>query len=186
VFTTQGNSAEAERAYRRGIRLVEQSGTDRDTLALLLLNLGRLYLEAGGRAGQAETIVRRALKLAEESYDSDSEELSYFIYVLGTAQNKSGNRRDARRQFERALLIAGKSRDGNIRRGFILANLAVLCAEDKQWNEARDTSLQALALLGQNLGEAHPELVPAYLNLQGFRGSSSGGTWRARPWRERG
>jgi tetratricopeptide (TPR) repeat protein len=161
----QGNFAEAERAYRRGMRFVEQSGPDRGTLALLLLNLGELYLEAGGRAGLAETIVRRALKLAEQSYDSDSEELSNFIYVLGAAQNQSGNRRDARRQFERALLIAGKSRDGKIRRGLILANLAVLRAEDKQWTEARDITLHALALLGQNLGEAHPELVPAYLNL---------------------
>ena len=161
----QGNSAEAERAYRRGIRLVEQAGTDRGTLALLLLNLGELYLQAGGRAGQAVTILTRALKLAEKSYVSDSEELSNFIYVLGAAQKQSGNRRDAQSQFERALLIAGTSRTGEIRRGSILANLAVLRAEDKQWNEAKDTTLQALALLEQNLGETHPELIPAYLNL---------------------
>ena len=161
----QGNSAEAEHAYRRGIRLVEQVGTDRGTLALLLLNLGGLYLEAGGRAGQAVVIVRRALELAEESYASNSEELSNFIYVLGAAQNQSGNRRDARRQFERALLIAGESKDGKIRRALVLANLAVLNAEDKHWNEARDMTLQALASLEQDLGETHPELVPAYLNL---------------------
>ncbi|HYI92773.1 MAG TPA: tetratricopeptide repeat protein [Bryobacteraceae bacterium] len=161
----QGNSAEAERAYRRGIRLVEQTGTDRGTLALLLVNLGELYLEAGGRAEQALTIVKRALKRAEESHGSDSEELSNFIYVLGAAQSQCGNRRDARRQFERALVLAGQSKDGKIRRGLILANLAVLRAEDKEWNEARDIILQALALLEQNLGVAHPELVPTYLNL---------------------
>lgn len=161
----QGDSAEAERAYRRGIRLVEQAGTDRGTMALLLLNIGELYLEAGGRAGQAVTILSRALKLAEESYDSDSDELSNFIYVLGAAQHQFGNRCEALKQFERALLIAGKSRDGKIRRGLILANLAVLRAADKWWNEARDTTLQAIALLEQNLGASHPELVPSYLNL---------------------
>ncbi|HYI93234.1 MAG TPA: tetratricopeptide repeat protein [Bryobacteraceae bacterium] len=161
----QGNASEAERAYRRGVQILEQEGTDRSALALLLLNLSELYLQAGGRATQATTIVRRALKLAEESYGPDSQELSNFIYVLGAAQKQSGNRRDARREFERALLIVGKSTDAEIRRGLILANLAVLCAEDKQWNEARDTTLQAVVLLEQNLGPGHAELVPVYLNL---------------------
>ena len=164
-YAVQGNSAEAEGAYRRGIRSVEQEGTDPGTLALLLLNLGELYLEAGDRAGQAEMILRRALKLAEELYDSDSEALANFIEMLGAAQNQSGKSRDARRQFERALQIAVKSRDGKIRRGSILANLAVLCAQDKRWDAARDTTLQALALLEENLGDVHPGLVPVYLNL---------------------
>ena len=48
----QGNSDEAEHAYRRGIRLVEPAGTDRGTLALLLLNLGQLVLDTGGRVGE--------------------------------------------------------------------------------------------------------------------------------------
>lgn len=47
----------------------------------------------------------------------------------------------------------------------LLANLAVLRAEEKQWNDARETTLQALALLELNLGKAHPELIPTYLNL---------------------
>jgi tetratricopeptide (TPR) repeat protein len=161
----QGDFAEAERAYRKGIRLAEQAGADRGTLALLLLNLGGLHLEAGGRAGQAVTIVNRALELAEESYEADSVELSNFIYALGAAQSQSGKRRDARRQFDRALLVAGTSRAGKIRRGLILANLAVLHAEDRQWTEARGTILQAIALLEENFGATHPQLVPAYLNL---------------------
>lgn len=162
----QGNAVEAELAYLRGIRLVEaQPGNDRDTLALLLLNLGQLYLKAGGRAKQAEAILRRSVKLAEELYDSHSDELANFTYVLGVALNQAGNRSEARRHMERALLLVGQSTDGNIRRGIILANLAVLRAEEKQWNGARDTILQAIALLEQNLGAAHPDLVPVYLNL---------------------
>lgn len=161
----QGNFTEAEHAYRRGIQLAERAGTSRGTLALLLLNLGQLYLETGADAGQAKGMVRRALNLAEESYNVNSVELSSFIYVLGVAQKQSGNRKDARRQFERALLLAGHTRDGRIGRGLILANLAVLHAEDKQWNEAEDAILQALALLKDNFGVAHPALVPAYINL---------------------
>lgn len=162
----QGNFTEAEHAYRRGIHLAEQAGTGGGTLALLLLNLGQLYLDAEASAGQAESIVRRALRLAEESYGASSVELASFIYVLGVAQNRSGNRKEARKQFERALLLAaGPTIDGRIRRGLILANLAVLHAEDKRWNEAEDAILQALALLEQNFGVAHPGLVPAYINL---------------------
>jgi tetratricopeptide (TPR) repeat protein len=161
----QGNPVEAEHAYLRGIGLLEQAGSDRGTLALLLLNLGQLYLETGDHARRTEKTLRRALDLAEQVYASDSEDLSNFVYVLGLAQNQSGNRNDASRQFERALLLTGHSRNGNVRRGAILGNLAVLRAKAKQWSEARDTSLQSLALLEQNLGTAHPILVPAYLNL---------------------
>ena len=161
----QGNFLEGERAYRRGIRLAEQAGNDRGTLALLLLNLGELYLEAGRPAGDAARILTRALNLAEQTYDAKSEELSNFIYVLAAAQNQCGNRKGALALFERALLIAGSSTDGTLRRGLILANLAVVRAEDGQWYEAKDASLQSIGLLEQNLGVAHPELVPAYLNL---------------------
>jgi tetratricopeptide (TPR) repeat protein len=161
----QGNFAEAEIAYQRGIRLVERAATGRETLALLLLNLSELYLDAGSRVGQAEKIVRRALNLAEELYAADAARLSHFVYALAVAQNQAGNRRGARSLFQRALLLAGQTGDGKFERGLILANLAVLLAEDKHWQEARETILQAIDSLKQTIGVAHPQLVPTYLNL---------------------
>lgn len=161
----QGNFIEAERAYRRAIALAEPVGAGRATLALLLLNLGQLYLESGGRASQAERILRRAFSLAEEAYDENSEELFNFICVLAVARNQAGDRSGARVLFERGLRIVEHSKDRTFQRGVLLANLAVLRAEEKQWNDAREKTLQALALLELNLGKAHPELIPTYINL---------------------
>lgn len=164
-YTTQGDFSRAEDAYRRGLRMVEHGGSDRNTLALLLLNLGELYLEADGGVSHGINILRRALTLAGELYKPESQELSHFLYVLAAAEHQYGNRRHARTLFERALLIAGRSSDRAFQRSLILANLAVLRAGDGQWQEARDTILQAIALQEQTLGLVHPELAPAYINL---------------------
>jgi tetratricopeptide (TPR) repeat protein len=161
----QGNFAESEIAYQRGIRLVERTETGRETLALLLLNLSELYLDFGGRVEQAEKIMRRALNLAEDLYLADPVKLSQFVYALAVARNQAGDRTGARALFQRALLLAAQTGGGNIQRGLILANLAVLLAEDKQWQEAREMILQALSSLEQALGVAHPQLVPTYINL---------------------
>jgi tetratricopeptide (TPR) repeat protein len=161
----QGNFAEAEIAYQRGIRLVERVETGRETLALLLLNLSELYLDSGGRVGHAEKILRRALELADDLYDTDPVKLSQFVYALAVARNQAGDRMGARGLFQRALLLAARTGGANIQRGLILANLAVLLAEDKQWQEAREMILKALSSLEQALGVAHPQLVPTYINL---------------------
>jgi tetratricopeptide (TPR) repeat protein len=145
--------------------LVERTETGRETLALLLLNLSELYLDSGGRVGHAEKILRRALELADDLYDTDPVKLSQFVYALAVARNQAGDRMGARGLFQRALLLAARTGGANIQRGLILANLAVLLAEDKQWQEAREMILQALFSLEQALGVAHPQLVPTYLNL---------------------
>ncbi|HYI94379.1 MAG TPA: tetratricopeptide repeat protein [Bryobacteraceae bacterium] len=159
----QGNYAEAERVYQHGIRLLEQSGKTGD-VALLQLNLGELYLDVG-RPGQAEALLRRALTLATTTIGADAPELANYIYVLGVSRMQQGAWEDARHYFERALTLAGETRDGKIRRGIILGNLAVLYGRDKQWRQAKDSMFQAVPLLEQNLASGHPDLIPLYINL---------------------
>lgn len=65
-FQTQGDYAEAERAYQRGIRLSEKDGNALGGRALLLINLATLHLETGKHTAHAELLCRRALKLAIE------------------------------------------------------------------------------------------------------------------------
>ena len=182
---TQGNFIEAERAYKRGIQLLEHAGINDGDLALLQLNLGQLYLQTGGRPGQAEALLRHALKVATITYGPDAPQLALYIYGLGSARLQSGDRKDAREHFERALLIPSEGRDGKIRHGIILANLAVVFALDKQWNQARDTITEAVSLLEQNFPPGHPDLVPFYLNLSTIHASSSG-TPPPRLWRRLG
>jgi len=162
---TQGNFIEAERAYKRGIQLLEQAGIIDGDLALLQLNLGELYVQTGGRPGLAEALLRHALKVATMTYGPDAPQLAYYIYGLGLARLQSGDPKDAREHFERALMFPSEGRDGKIGRGIILANLAVVFAQDKNWNQARDTMSEAVSLLEQNFPPGHPDLVPTYLNL---------------------
>ena len=162
---TQGNFIEAERAYKRGIQLLERAGIIDGDLALLQLNLGELYVQTGGRPGLAEALLRNALKVATVTYGQDAPQLAYYTYGLGLARLQSGDPKDAREHFERALMFPSEGRDGKIGRGIILANLAVVFAQDKNWNQARDMMSEAVSLLEQNFPPGHPDLVPTYLNL---------------------
>ena len=55
-----------------------------------------------------------------------------------------------------ALMLASETRDGKIRRGIILGNLAVLYVRDKQWRQAKDAMFKAVPLLEQNLASRAP------------------------------
>lgn len=164
-FHTQGDYAEAERAYQRGVRLLVKEGSSPGGLELLNLNLASLYLEAGRRPAHAEVLCRLALKQAIKIYGPGSPELANFLYTLAVARQQQGDREDARRYFQQALDLAGDSREGKLRQGFILANLAVLLSQDKQWIQAKDSLLQSIALFEPLLGPSHPDLVPTHLNL---------------------
>ena len=128
------------------------------------MNLGELYL-AAGRPGQAEDVLRRALTLATTTIGPDAPDLANYIYVLGVSRMQQGDRKDARQHFERALMLASETRDGKIRRGIILGNLAVLYGRDKQWRQAKDALFKAVPLLEQNFASGHADLISFYINL---------------------
>lgn len=163
-FQAQGDFAEAERAYQRGIRLSEKEGNAPGGLALLLINLATLHLETGQHPAHAEVLCRQALKQAIEVYDPGSPELTNFLYILAVARLQQGERRDARRFFQQALDHAGGGRQGEVR-GLILANLAYLAALDHQWIQAKESLLESLALMEPSFGPSHPDLIRTHLNL---------------------
>jgi len=134
-------------------------------MALLLVNLSELYLTMGARNAQAEALARRALRLAEQLYPPGSPTLTNFIFALAAARLQSGHNKDALMHFERALTVAGDDKDGKIRRGFILTNVAVIHGRSKRWTDARDAMAQAVILLRENLGSRHADLIPTYINL---------------------
>jgi len=164
-FHTRGDYTEAERAYQRGIQLLEKEGNPTGGLELLNLNLASLYLAIGQRAGHAEVLCRRALKQAIERYGPASPELANFISALGAARQQQSDRKDARQYFHQALVLAGNSREGKLGKSIVLVNLGVLFAQDKEWIPARDALLQSLSLADSILGPAHPDLIRVHLNL---------------------
>jgi tetratricopeptide (TPR) repeat protein len=164
-YHTQHNHAAAENAYLRGIRLIQKEDPAVADHPLLLLNLATVYLQMGGRPAQAEILARRALTLAESLYGSTSPALANFLYTIGAARLQQNDYKEARHYFQRALASVDDTRYSTIRRGAILSTLAVLCAIEKQWIEARDLLLQSIQLMESVLGSQHPDLVRSYLNL---------------------
>lgn len=164
-FQVQGDFAEAERAYQRGVSLAEKDGNSAGDLAIVLLNLTTLYLATGQGPAHAEVLSRRALKYAIALHGPAAPELANFIYILGVARAEQGDRQGGRRFFEQALELAGDSSEGKLHQGFVRANLASLSALDKQWMPAKENFLQSIALIETALGSSHPDLIRTHLNL---------------------
>lgn len=164
-YQAQGNYPEAERAYLRGIRILEKTGRSDGETSLLLLNLAIVYLEVGKRPAQAEILSRKALKIATGIYGPDASVLASFMQVLAGARQQQGDRKAARGYLEQALTLIGNDEEGKFRHGVLLGNLVVLAAEEEKWNEARGYALRALQMMESSLGPTHPDLVRQHINL---------------------
>lgn len=155
----------SERAYQRGIRLGGKDSNPSRGQGLLLLNLATLYLESGQRPAYAEALCRRALKHAIEVEGPGSTELGNFLYILAVARQQQGDRKDAWRLFKQAYELAGGGREGELRQGLVLGNLAFLSALDHKWSQARESLLESIVVMEPSLGPSHPDLIRTHLNL---------------------
>ena len=156
--SSRGDFAEAERAYRQAIRLAE-AHDDKDALSLALLNLALDYLVPGNRPAQAEVLLQRAFSIATAHYGPDSPALTDFLNTLATARHQLGDRPGALLYYKRALVLAGDNPQGQLNKGFILANLSALRSEEKDWPAARDALVEGIALIERYLGPTHPDLI---------------------------
>ena len=164
-FQTQGDYAAAERAYQRGMRLVQKEGKAGEPDLLLLLNLATLYLETRQHPVQADTLGRRALKQAIGFYGPASPELAKFLYILGSVRQRQSDRKGARRYFQEALDLAGDRPDGKLLQGYVRASLGILSASGGQWIDARESLIQSIAPIETYFGTSHPVAISAHLNL---------------------
>lgn len=160
----QGDYAEAERAYLKGLRLVERRNDNNRLQALLLVNLATLYLETR-RPALAEHFSRRSLVPAQAAYSPSAPELSSYYYILGAARQQQGDAREGRQFLRLALELAERSEERERLRSEVLMNLAALERSEHNWQLARDLFVEALAIMKSSLGSSHPYLIRAHLNL---------------------
>lgn len=163
-YARQGDFDRAEKAFERGIRLAEKTPGHEGELSLLLLNLAELDLEIGGRPGRANAVAKRASELAAAIHGPDSPVMANFHIVSAATLQQTGDRSGARKHYENALALMSGA-DVISRKGIVLGSLAVMAAEDQQWNTARKDCIQAIALLTQAHGPDHPNLIRPHLNL---------------------
>lgn len=129
------------------------------------LALGQLLLEAGERP-EAERSLALSMEHAEASGDALTRLRAriYQIYVLGSDRDRTA---EAVRLGEQALAQLDGLGPRPLLRARLLGNMATAIARSRQPDHARALALHhaAIELLQQELGEHHPQLISAHLNL---------------------
>ena len=159
-----GDVGEAERAFRRAIKLAESEGQN-GVVSVALFNLALDYLALGNRPAEAEVLLRRALSIATVQYGIESPVLTMFLNPLAVARQQQGDRPGALLYYEKALALAGDSPQGQLNRGYILVNMAARRFEEKDWPAARDSLIEGIALIERYLGTTHPDVIAPTVSL---------------------
>jgi tetratricopeptide (TPR) repeat protein len=160
--------AEAERLYRRALKIEESQGPDHPTLATRLNNLATL-LNDTNRLTEAESLYRRALAIWEVCYGPDHPSVA--IGLNNVAQVLDGNNRcvEAEPLFRRALKIDeasyGPDHPAVASR---LNNLAALLHRTDRVAEAERLYRRALAIYEASYGPDHPTVAKNLNNLAGL------------------
>ncbi len=129
------------------------------------LVLGRLLLEAGEKP-EAEAALALSMEHAEASGDALTRLRAriYQIYVLGTDRDRTA---EAMRLGEQTLAQLDGLGPRPLLRARLLGNLATAIARGRGSDHTRALALhhETIELLHQELGEHHPQLISAHLNL---------------------
>ena len=171
-----GRFPEAERAYLRGIRILEPSGTvsprmarmrsEPHALILLLHGLGALYSEQGGRYRQAESLSRRAVELAEATLGPDHPQVGTLLIDVAFVCMAQRREPEARALFERASRILERSpavHRPNLASAVL--NLGILALWRGDRAGAVTLMERARAIYEESLGPNHTEQVKPLISL---------------------
>jgi tetratricopeptide (TPR) repeat protein len=106
-FTKGGFYSDAERLYRRALRIAEND-TDHLALADLLSNLAWLYTRQG-RFKEAEPLYTRSLSIKERQLGPTHPDVALALNNLAAVYNRQGRSKHAGQNLERALAICSKA-----------------------------------------------------------------------------
>jgi tetratricopeptide (TPR) repeat protein len=121
-----GNFAEAERLYKRAVAIVDKVGdTNSRTYAVLLSNLGSLYVEEG-QIAKGEALLRRSLAMNARLLPAEDVQMAITCNVLAQALTKKGKHREAEQLLDRARVILEKKPQPPITLAITLNTLGVI------------------------------------------------------------
>jgi TonB family protein len=144
---------------------IEGAGAEHFTA---LLKMGALTLEAGGYS-DAEDLFRRALKIGESAFGTESPALVPAMTSLASARIMSGKFEDAEPLVVRALAVSDTGlaeHDPDL--AIVLNDLARLCLKQSAYALAEPLLLRMLALK-RSKGEDHPEVATVLASLATVR-----------------
>lgn len=160
----QGRAAEAEQAYRAGLKIPLGAGDPAN--ADLPYRLGLLYLSQKKYA-EAEPLLQQALAFYEREPTISKNESAAVLYELGVLEHDRQDYPRSEGYHRRAVeLRRGLFGEEHAQVGVGLALLADLARHQKQYDRAAELFEQSIAILEKTAGPEHPLLALA-LNEQG-------------------
>jgi tetratricopeptide (TPR) repeat protein len=165
MYDALGRLADAERAYRRGLKEAEAArGVASPEYSLLLENLSTLYLEMG-QTPRAEKLARQAYNFYRSAAPREEFRLAMAENCLGEILTSRGKYRDSETLLSDAAGILEKQPKNATELGIVMNNLAVVRFFLKDYAETQRMLLRALDLIEQRMGPDHPMLIRTLNNL---------------------
>ena len=169
-----GDYAEAERAYRRAVAIMEPLGGEPDLDCIrvqALTNLGSLH-RMRGNYGAAEPVLRRALQEAEKCFGADSVDVSTVLNDLGVLYKYMNRFAKAERCYQRALGILEGRAEGDVSllnsMATIYHNLGGLEHERGRFARGEPFARKSMEIRRRAVGEDHPALAADMAALAGL------------------
>jgi tetratricopeptide (TPR) repeat protein len=135
-----------------------------DVIALMV-TLGN-WLRLMGRQTRAQSVLEKALSLAQNAYGADSPSAAMIMHDLGNAIRDTGDLRAARVALDRAIaIIAGHLVPDAPTLVAMKMHLALILAELGEAETAVGIFRWALPLVEQEYGDKHPEFATAMNNM---------------------
>jgi tetratricopeptide (TPR) repeat protein len=144
----------------RAIAILKSSASaDKRQLPVLLGNLGKLYQQSG-RYQRAESVLREALKVGQQPFTDRPMYIADLHNSLGVVHFAMENKKQAERDFRKAMALANEAEEDNPGRTSILSNLAMLYFTQQKWSLAEESLLGSIKAVELSRGPDHPDLCP--------------------------
>jgi tetratricopeptide (TPR) repeat protein len=154
---------DAEHCYIAAISIVQRCSCGDKTLAIAVHNLANIRLREG-RYSDAEKLLRRAERLTDAAFGSDSPEIAAVYSELADTLLSIGRYREARERGERAVsLLENSVKDSRL--GFALAVLAKVAWHAGQFNEAESLFRRSIAAWLLSVGPSHESYASGIAGL---------------------
>lgn len=141
------------------IRAEAQSALDRQVSLRMIELFGRPL-------GSADELLDRASDLASEAAGGTPTDRAAWLTTVGRALGRAGRRQDARQALQSALSVLMKERgERHPDTAAVLQEIAELQVRDADFEAARGTYLQALAILEEGWGSGDPTVAACRVRL---------------------
>ena len=160
-----GQFADAEAGYRRALKAAAAStGKLSPDYALVLGNLGTMYVEIGQRA-TGEKLLREALAIFSAADPPNEVQIAIARNGLAEAISVSGKYKEADRLLSMALPVLEQNPKTWGETAIATNNLGVARFFQGKNDDARRLLLHALAIVEERMGSDHPMLIRTLNNL---------------------